>query len=330
MMSFIDLHNHCFTAMDDGVQTDDEALMMLHSAIKSDIKIMYVTPHREPKGRFDPENEAVLQAWKNLKKLAGTHNLDIDIRYGEEFRIKTDSIELIKNDQVLCYSNTEYILIEFTRTNVFSKLVDQAIELLLQQGKKILIAHPERYFDDIDEAIKICKHWVKQGCFLQINRTSLTGFHGIYAEKIAHKLIKLGYAHVVASDAHEGAGARCCRLDDVYYQIVKKHSQAQADMLLIVNPTHLSNNEPMELVVKPKKRLALGFKKVTKNQAEKKSDKTEKTRIFHFFSKKTRTVSSPVEPVPSSTVIEENAISGEISNELLAEAALDSLPSEGE
>ena len=277
-MSFIDLHNHCFTALDDGVQTDEDALMMLHTAIKSDITIMYVTPHREPKGRFDPNNETVLKAWKNLKRLAATHKLDIDIRYGEEFRIKTDSIDLIKNNQVLSYTNTDYVLIEFTRTTVFSKLIDQAIELLHAQGKQILIAHPERYFDDVNEAVKICKDWVKRGCYVQSNRTSLTGFHGVYPEKVAHKLIKLGLAHVVATDAHEGEGARCCRLDDVYYQTVKKHSQAQADMLFIVNPKHLSNNEAMEPVTKPKNRLILSFIKKPKASSEKKTG-------FRFFGK---------------------------------------------
>jgi protein-tyrosine phosphatase len=272
-MSFIDLHNHCFTAMDAGVQSQEEALMMLKTAVKSDIKIMYVTPHREPNGRFDPNNETVLKAWRKLRKLASVNDLDIDVRYGEEFRIKIDSIDLIKNNQVLCYHRTDYVLIEFTRTNVFSKLVDQAIELLHEQGKNILIAHPERYFDDINEAVKTCRNWVKQGCYLQINRTSLTGFHGIYPEKIAHKLIKLGLAHVVATDAHEGEGARTCRLDDVYFQTIKKHNQAQADLLFIINPKHLSLNEALESVIKPKRHLKLPFEKKRRKASEKNDPK---------------------------------------------------------
>jgi len=256
-MSFIDLHSHCLVGLDDGVQSEEEALMMLHTAIQSDIKLLYVTPHREPNGRFDPDNDTVIKALKKLKQLAFDHNLTIDLRYGEEFRIKTDSIRLINADEVLCYSGTNYVLIEFTRTNVFSKLAQQAIEALKATNKKILIAHPERYFDDVNEGIKICKDWVNQGCFLQINRTSLLGVHGLYAEKIGHKLIKLGLAHCIASDAHEAKGLRVCRLDDIYFQIIKKYSQHQADMLLLVNPTHLTNNEPMEAVLKPKRRFVL-------------------------------------------------------------------------
>lgn len=250
-MSYIDLHSHCFPGMDDGAKTEEDALAMLESAVKHDIKILYVSPHREPSGRFDPDNETVLKAWRKLKKLAASHQLDVDVRYGEEFRIRTDSIELIKKDQVLTYYKTNYVLIEFTRTTVFSKLIDQAIDALLESGKKILIAHPERYFDDVKEGTETCRKWVEKGAFLQINRTSLTGFHGVYAEKLANKLIRLGLAHCVASDAHEAQGARALRLDDVYNQVVKQHSKIQADALFFTNPSNLSMNLPMERVNRP-------------------------------------------------------------------------------
>lgn len=251
-MSFIDLHSHCFPGMDDGAKTEAEALAMLQSAVKNDIKILYVSPHREPGGRFDPDNDTVLKAWRKLKKLASSNDLDIDVRYGEEFRIRTDSIDLIKNDQVLTYYKTDYVLVEFTRTTVFSKLVDQALEALVESGKKILIAHPERYFDDLKAGSETCRKWVEKGAFLQINRTSLTGFHGVYAEKLANKLIRLGLAHCVASDAHEAEGQRALRLDDVYHQVTKQHSKAQAEALFFTNPSLLIKNLPMETINRPK------------------------------------------------------------------------------
>ncbi len=271
-MSFIDLHNHCFAGMDDGVKTDEEALMMLQSALKSDIKLIYVTPHREPKGRYNPDNETVLQAWRHLKRLAVKHELDIEIRYGEEFRIKTDSFDLIKNNQVLGYMDTDYVLAEFTRTNAFSKLASQAILTFQENGKKVLIAHPERYFDDVHEGVEHCKKWVSMGCYLQINRTSLLGTHGVYAEKIAHRLIKLGLAHVIASDAHEGEGIRVCRLDDVFFMVKKKYGLHEANMLFHKNPEYLTKNEALQSIKKPKKRIAL----LSRLKIKKKTDTTNK------------------------------------------------------
>lgn len=225
---------------------------MLQCAVDSGIKILFVTPHKEPNGKYDPDKKDVLQALKTLRKLATEHKLKIDCRYGEEFRVKTDSIEMILKDKVLGYQDTDYVLIEFTRTNVFSKLAEETIELLKQRGKMILIAHPERYFDDLNEGIKTCRTWIQQGCFLQINRTSLTGFHGKEPERLANRLITLGLAHVVGSDAHEALGHRECRLDDVYHLVVKKHSKAQADVLFFDNPQRLIDNQPMIACEKPK------------------------------------------------------------------------------
>ncbi len=256
-MNFIDLHNHCFAGMDDGVKSDEEALKMLEVALKSGIKLMYVTPHKEPKGQYNPEDDEVIKAWRHLSRIAKDNEIDIDIRYGEEFRIKTNSIDLIKSNQVLGYMDTQYVLVEFTRTNALSKLISQAIEAFQQQGRMILIAHPERYFDDVDEGVEACKSWVEKGCFLQLNRTSLTGVHGVFAEKIANKLIKLGLAHCIATDAHQAEGLRVCRLDDVYFMVKKKFSQADADLLFLTNPLLLSQNLPMQSLFRQRKRLKL-------------------------------------------------------------------------
>jgi len=161
-------------------------------------------------------------------------------------------------------------LAEFTRTNAFSKLIPQAIEAFHLRGKKVLIAHPERYFDDVREGVETCRLWVEMGCFLQINRTSLLGVHGVYAEKIADKLIKQGLAHVIATDAHEGEGIRVCRLDDIYFIVKKKYGQDIADMLFHTNPELLINNVPMVPIIRPKRHLKIFsyFAKTKKNKKD--------------------------------------------------------------
>ena len=68
---------------------------------------------------------------------------------------------------------------------------------------------------------------------------------------------KLGLAHVIASDAHEGAGVRICRLDDVYFMIKKQYSLSEAEILFHVNPTLLTKNQPLQPIIKPKFRFRL-------------------------------------------------------------------------
>ena len=256
-MTFIDLHVHALPGLDDGVKDDLEALALLQSAVKSHIDVVVLAPHKEPNGRFDPDKATVLKAAKALKKLASTHKLNVKLLVGQELRIKTDTIYVIRKGDYLSLEGTDYVQIELTRTNAQSKLVDQAIEALKAQGKKIIIVHPERYFDDVKDGLELVKKWVSAGCVMELNRTSLLNLHGEAAYKLSHQLIKLGLAHVVASDAHQGNGVRVCRLDDVQTSLMKNYSAQVAELLLIINPSRILNNEDPLPIIKPKRRFWL-------------------------------------------------------------------------
>lgn len=254
-MGYIDLHVHAIPGLDDGVKDDLEALKLLESAVKSHVEVMVLATHKEPNGRFDHDSATVLKAAKQLKKLASTHKLPIRLLVSEELRIKTDTIDVIRQGTYLGLEGTDYVQIELTRTNAQSKLVDQAIAELKAQGKKIIIVHPERYFDDVREGVEYVKRWVEAGCVMELNRTSLLNLHGEMAHKLSHKLLKVGLAHVVASDAHQGEGVRVCRLDDVESSLIKNYSVHLADMLLKVNPQRILDNEDPLPINKPKRRL---------------------------------------------------------------------------
>ena len=258
-MGYIDLHVHAIPGLDDGVKDDLEALKLLESAVKSHIDVVVLAPHKEPNGRFDYDNATVLKAAKRLKKLASTHKLPIRLLVSEELRIKTDTIRVIRDGAYLSLEGTDYVQIELTRTNAQSKLVDQAIAELKAQGKKIIIVHPERYFDDVREGIEFIKGWVEAGCVLELNRTSLLNQHGEMAYKLSHKLLKIGLAHVVASDAHQGEGIRVCRLDDVETSLIKNYGAHVAEMVLKTNPQRILDNEAPLAITKPKRRLFRWF-----------------------------------------------------------------------
>jgi protein-tyrosine phosphatase len=261
-MAYIDLHVHALPGLDDGVKDELEALALLQSAVNSHIDVVVLAPHKEPQGRFDHDNATILKAAKHLKKLASTHKIPVTLLVSEELRIKTDTIEVIRKGTYLTLEGTDYVQIELTRTNAQSKLIDQAIAELKAQGKKIIIVHPERYFDEVSEGLEYIKKWVEAGCVMELNRTSLLNLHGEAAYKLSHKLIKIGLAHVVASDAHQGSGVRVCRLDDVQSALVKNYSAQVAELLLSTNPKRILNNEPPLSIVKPKKRwLTWNFRK---------------------------------------------------------------------
>lgn len=242
---FVDSHCHALWDFDDGVKSKDEALALLRCAVSTGIVTLFVTPHLVKGGIYDPSAEQIKQKTLDLIDLKNEAGLDIELKYACEFRINDESMNAIVNRQFVCYQDTEYLLVEFTRRIVDSRLIEDAIYELRMMGVKPIIAHPERYFDSEVQAVDVCKKWLSFGVYFQINRTSLMGFHGEKADKISWRLLKEGFAHIVASDAHQGEGRRECRLDDVHAMIERRFGKITADVLCIDNPTSLKNNEDL-------------------------------------------------------------------------------------
>ena len=253
---FVDTHNHAIWGIDDGVANEEEALQLLLSAQRSRVGVIFVTPHFIPRGLFEPSINQINEGTNKIRELAKKHQIDIDIRSGCEFRIGQDSFDAIDQRLYTPFEGTDYVLIEFTRSNVRSREVMDAIDELTVQGKIPIIAHPERYFEEISESREMVQRFRERGCVISVNRTSLLNIKRT-AYKVAWDLIDQGLAHIVATDAHHGEGARMCLLDDIYDLISTKYDQNIADMLFVTNPWHIVNNEPVDTVKITKKKWRL-------------------------------------------------------------------------
>jgi protein-tyrosine phosphatase len=242
---FIDCHCHAFWDFDDGVRTKEDALELLRCAQRTGISEIFVTPHLIIGGLYEPDFDLIKSKLKRLIQLRDDNGLFIRLKYASEFRINALCFDAIESKSYVCYENTDWILIEFTRGIIDSEIIKNAVSTLSKNGVRILIAHPERYFDSEKQAVEKCRLWQSWGCFFQINRTSLIGYHGERADKISWRLISEGLANIVASDAHQGEGKRECRLDDVHAMLVRRFGRIAADTLCIENPTLLSQNKEL-------------------------------------------------------------------------------------
>ena len=245
---FTDTHCHAFWDFDDGVKTKEEALALLRCAESTGIATLFVTPHKIIDGQYDPSLEQIQAKLDDLIVLRDQNNIMLELKSACEFRIHQHILTSIAQRSFVCYQDTDYLLIEFTRRLVDSRIVADAIHELRLLGVKPIVAHPERYFDTPKQAVDACKRWQKMGVYFQINRTSLMGIHGERADRISWQLVSAGLAHLVASDAHQGEGRRECRLDDVYGMICRRFDQRTAQLLCIDNPRSLYENNDLEPV----------------------------------------------------------------------------------
>lgn len=263
MSSFIDCHNHCLPNIDDGSKSVDESLAMLRQAVESSIALVFVTPHSMPKSIYDPTLSVIKEKLNILNELIIKNHLPIQVKYGSELRVNEHTLDFVYEKQYIPYEDTDYVLLELTRQNLHQGIVNEIIDELHFQQRKVLIAHPERYFTNKEDAIKQCQKWLKQGVYLQINRTSLLKDHHPQERDIAQTLFNQGLVHIIASDAHSATTRRILKLDDIYEQIASSTSKAVADCLLVENPKRLSENKAL-LLPKMKeipflKRLKLGI-----------------------------------------------------------------------
>lgn len=245
MSSFIDCHNHCLPNLDDGAKSIEESLAMLRQAIASNIALIYVTPHSIPNAIYDPGLADVRSKIELIETLISDHALPIQIKYGSELRVNEHTLERIHQKDYIPFEDTDYVLLELTRENLHSNVVNDIIDELHYQQKNVLIAHPERYFIDKSDAIDHCRKWLKQGVYLQLNRTSLLKDHHPHERDIALALLNNALVHIVATDAHSAQTKRVTRLDDVYDQVCKTHGVRYADQILKDNPERLSRNEKL-------------------------------------------------------------------------------------
>ena len=247
MSSFIDCHNHCLPNIDDGSKSVDESLAMLKQAVESNITLIFVTPHSMPKSIYDPTLVMIKEKINILNDLITKYQLPIQVKYGSELRVNENTLDFVYEKHYIPYEDTDYVLLELTRQNLHQSVVNEIIDELHFQQRKVLIAHPERYFTSKDDAIKRCQKWLKQGVYLQINRTSLLKDHHPQEREIALALFSQGLVHIIASDAHSATTRRTLKLDDIYGQIISFTSKAFADCLLVENPKRLSKNKELLL-----------------------------------------------------------------------------------
>jgi protein-tyrosine phosphatase len=80
-------------------------------------------------------------------------------------------------------------------------LAERVAEEIEAAGLTPVVAHPERADALIDDPER-AREYVDRGWLLQVNATSLLGYHGPEPEETGWTLVEVGLADLVASDGH--------------------------------------------------------------------------------------------------------------------------------
>lgn len=199
----IDFHSHLLPAVDDGSQSVEQSIDALRAFAAQGVGVVLTTPH------FDASltrNAAALAArlaqfdaaWDALQAaIAVTPGLPT-LKRGTEVMLDEPDVELA--DPRIRLDGSAFVLCEFPSLRLPPN-AEWGIGNLIGRGWQPVVAHPERYRNQ-EQGLASLRRLREAGALFQVNAGSLLGQHGELAERVAWRLLALGWADYLASDFH--------------------------------------------------------------------------------------------------------------------------------
>ena len=219
---FVDIHSHVVPSGDDGVQSVSEGLTLGRDAFAHGTRVLYATPHVGPHvPPFDEARERRIRtAFGELRE-----RLVLELRLGFEL---TPMPSLLGDDPWrFVLEGTEHVLVEIPFVGSADLFLEVG-EWVERAGLTPIVAHPER-----TEAVLrdpgLADELAERGWPLQVNATSLLGYHSPEMEREGWRLIDTGLASFVASDGHRSTRPK---LVDGAYELVRGRRGEEAALRL--------------------------------------------------------------------------------------------------
>lgn len=199
----IDLHSHILPGLDDGPRTLEESLGVARAAVEDGITVLAATPH--VRSDYPTTADEMERGVALLQEALRNEGIPLELRTGGELALDQlpglDAAELRRF--TLGGAGGRYLLLEFPYYGWPLGFAQQAFQLRLQ-GYVPIVAHPERSAE-VQESPERARQLVDAGALVQLTAASVDGRLGRAPRAAALRLLELGLAHLLASDAHSPA-----------------------------------------------------------------------------------------------------------------------------
>ena len=246
-ITMIDIHSHILPGIDDGPRDLEQALEMARLAVADGIRVMVATPHlfKHRSGEVAALNEksVILEHLDRFRDRLAAESIPLEILPGCDVPLSTDALSLLAEDRVLTVNDGKrYLLLELPHFSIPPTLEDICFRLQ-SQGITPIITHPERQPMILEKPERLAR-LVELGCLAQLTAGSLTGTFGRQVAKGSRQLVKKGYIHVLASDAHNTRG-RPPILSKAVSALSKLIGPEQARAMVTQTPAKIIKGEPV-------------------------------------------------------------------------------------
>lgn len=193
-----DMHCHILPGLDDGVQSMDEAIQCLETAVSQGIRSIIVTPHFYP-GRYETDAASVLQSVREMQEICRSQNLPVKLYAGTECFYYSGLLDKLRGGEVLTLAGSRYVLVEFAPSCLYSQLFFGILELI-RGGYIPVLAHFERY--ECLQDVQRLEELKRAGVLFQMNFDTLLERGGLFGRSPWRKMVRSGMVDLLGSDCH--------------------------------------------------------------------------------------------------------------------------------
>ncbi len=194
-----DMHSHLLPGIDDGSPNVESSIAYIKGMMEMGYKKFITTPHIYP-DLYPNTRETISAAHQLLVQKLKEEQIDVEITAAAEYFIDDIFPDRLINKEPLLTLQKNHVLVEISFMSPPSDLAETLFSMIVN-GYQPVIAHPERY--SFYHQKKETYHRFKdQGCMLQVNLLSLSGYYGKSAQDVAQYLIKEKLVEYIGTDLH--------------------------------------------------------------------------------------------------------------------------------
>lgn len=235
----IDMHSHILFGVDDGAKTLDDSLALIKEEIQKGVKKIILTPHLK-KRHNNAGIDIIKENFMILKSAVSYEELEIELFLGCEVYLDYNYYDIIWKEPIITLADSDYILIEFSMTDIPKNIPEICYEAKLK-GFMPIIAHVERY-DILYDNNQLIKDILNEGAHFQINASTVINKEDRGSHKFVNYLLKNELVSFVASDVHN-KDSRVFYLDEAYKKVNKICSHSYAEKIFKDNQENIITNK---------------------------------------------------------------------------------------
>ena len=223
----VDMHSHLLPGIDDGSPDAATSVNYIKKMMELGYRKFICTPHVYP-DLYPNTNETIASALQVLKSKLQEEQVDVEVHAAAEYFIDDLFADRLKNGEQLLTIHKNFVLIEISFMQAPTDLKNILFDMIVQ-GYQPVLAHPERY-NYYHSRKEVYHRFKDQGCLLQVNLLSLSGYYGRSVQDAAHYLVDQKLVDLIGTDLHHERHLEAMQ-----------HPQLMADVQKALSTNHLLN-----------------------------------------------------------------------------------------